>query len=388
MTGAPILQVITRLVRGGAARSLLATLRALHARGVPVVLASGPQTGPEGGFWDEARACPFPVHLVPDLVRRESPLQDWRGFWQLVALTRRVRPALVHTHTSKAGILGRAAAWWVGVRPIVHSNRGLIFGATGIPNVSGRPVAQAVFLALERLAARATDAVTALSAGEATRLVELGMARPGTAHVHPSPVDLSRFRLADAGTRAAARAACGLDPGTPVAIAVGRLTGEKGHAVLVSAWATVRARLPDAVCLIVGDGAEAPGLRAAAGPGVRFLGSREDVEAVLPAADLLVQPSLYEGQGVALLEAFATGLPVVASRVGGIPEVVTDGVDGDLVPPGDAPALADAVVALLTDAGRRATLAAAGRRTAARYAPEVAAERLVGLYRALRPDAC
>ncbi len=207
----------------------------------------------------------------------------------------------------------------------------------------------------------------------------------------PNGVPLQRF--ADRTARDRMRTALGLSPGCRVIGSVGRLDEPvKGYAILLQALEILGGSVPEMVCLLCGDGparaelerkVQERGLTAQ----VRFLGERQDVPLVLQALDLYVQPSLSEGFGLSVLEAMATGLPVVATHSGGLPEVVQDGVTGDLVPPGDATRLAQRILALLEEPERRAAYGRAGELRARREFP---LERMVRgwstLYRELLRD--
>lgn len=177
-------------------------------------------------------------------------------------------------------------------------------------------------------------------------------------------VDLSVYTPATGGQAARPPADLPIPPGAPVVTVVAALRAAKGHEVALQAWPQVRARVPDATLLVVGDGPHGPVLRARAGAGVIFAGSREDVPAVLRASTLALLPSLTEALPTVMIEAAACGLAAVATTVGGIPETVQHGRTGLLVPPGDPVALADAVTTLLTDDQLRHRFGQAGRRFA------------------------
>jgi glycosyltransferase involved in cell wall biosynthesis len=203
-----------------------------------------------------------------------------------------------------------------------------------------------------------------------------------------NPVDLSRFRPVDAATRRAVREALGIEWDVPVVICVARFDPVKGVDVLIDAWREIASTIPQAMLLLVGDGplreALAQRIRAnGLNTSVRFLGYRSDVEAVLRAADLCVVPSRSEGFSLAALEAMATGLPVVATGVGGLPEVVKDGETGVLVEPENPPALAKAVIRLLADPTLRSEVAAAALASARGYDIDASCARLETLYHQL-----
>ena len=241
---------------------------------------------------------------------------------------------------------------------------------------------------IERWSARLADRVIACS--EAVRTWEIEtMGQP------PAKVTTLRNAIvppvepSDADRRSA-RAALGASPDDLLVGTLGRLyEPKKGLSIFVDAAAAVLARVPRARFVLVGDGParadlEARAARAGLGDRLRFAGERRDVARLLPAYDLFVQPSLWEGFGLTLVEAMAVGLPVVATRVGGIPEIVRDGRDGILVPPGDAAALARAIADLLDDPARRSAFAAEGRH---RARTEFHIDRLVAETAALYRDA-
>jgi glycosyltransferase involved in cell wall biosynthesis len=203
-------------------------------------------------------------------------------------------------------------------------------------------------------------------------------------HVIPNGVDGDSVRAAALG-REAARAELSLPPDAPVVGTIGGVTAKKGHVHLVRAAASLAARVPEARTVIVGLPVDPePVRRAIAEAGLRdrvlLAGYHPAASRLLPAFDVFALPSRYEGMPVSLLEAMAVGIPVVASRVGGVPEIVTDGMDGVLVAPGDEPALAAALADLLTDAGRRRDLAEAGRTTAGRFSLAESVRRTEAVY--------
>ncbi len=225
------------------------------------------------------------------------------------------------------------------------------------------------------LLGRLADAVNACSEFSARALVEregLGSGiGKGRVEVIPNGVDLARFRPAE--DVAGARRALGLAPDAALVVCVARFHPVKDHETLLRAFTGVVGERPECALVLVGDGPERPRLEALAeglglGERVRFLGVRGDVREILRAADLFALTSLSEAAPLTLLEAMATGLPVVATAVGGVPEIVRDGVEGRLVPRGDPPAVATAILELLRDRGRAAEMGRAGRaRVEARY---------------------
>jgi glycosyltransferase involved in cell wall biosynthesis len=195
----------------------------------------------------------------------------------------------------------------------------------------------------------------------------------------PNGVDAARFSV---DSRSHSRFELGLDENTPVVLSVGRLSEEKGHSVLLNALPALLSRFPDLELLIAGEGSLRSRLEGLVeklqlGRHVRFLGARSDVPEIFATADVFVLSSLWEGLPMALLEAMASGLPCVATRVGGIPQAMRDGVEGLVVPPNDAEALADALATCLEN---RELAGRLGQRARARVESEFSARRMASDY--------
>jgi glycosyltransferase involved in cell wall biosynthesis len=258
---------------------------------------------------------------------------------------------LVHTHLIHADLYGGVAARLAGVRRVVMTRH------------NDDPFRRGMVGTLWRRAARNADCVIVLSRHLAQFVHSVEGVNPRRIVTIPYGLDPS---FGD-GKADAIRDELHLMPGAPLIVSVGRLVRQKGHRHLLRAWPRVIAAHPRARLLIVGEGplrrkltheAEALGVL----DSITFTGWRTDVAALLPLADICVQPSLWEGFGLALLEAMAAGTCVIASRASTIPEIVLDGQTGRLVPPGDSEALAEAVLALLADPGERHAFGEAGRR--------------------------
>jgi glycosyltransferase involved in cell wall biosynthesis len=349
-----IARVITRLNVGGPAiQALLLTAR-LDARRFSSVLLAG-RTGEREGDMAELR----PVNgvrpiLLPDLRREISPAHDLRALVVLFRRFRALRPHVVHTHLAKAGTLGRIAALLARVPVIVHTFHGNV-----LSSYFGGPTS-AAFTRVERMLARATTRVIAISP---TQAAELERRRIGARRIEMVPlgVDLSAFRDARAG---AYRAEIGADA-VPLVGIVARLVPIKRVDLFLVAAARIAERVPVARFVVVGDGPMRATLeRRCAELGlasrVRFDGWRADVASVYADLDVLVCCSDNEGTPVSVIEAMATGTPVVATAVGGVPDVVRGG-EGVLVPSGDPAALAGAVSRLLEDPVGRGDLGRRGR---------------------------
>jgi glycosyltransferase involved in cell wall biosynthesis len=374
-----VMHVITRLTVGGSSENTVSMIEQLERFGYACTLVLGPQS--EAPTVRDACGRGCRIVELDGLVREVSPARDLAAVVQLYRLFRRARPGIVHTHTSKAGFVGRLAARLAGVPAVIHQPHGHIFyGYWSRPRT-------ALFVALERIAAHWTDTLVALTPREIEENLQRGIGRAPQYAVVPSPVPTQALRQA-APSRVVARARLGLSPDAYVVAGIGRLVPIKGFDLLVGALPELVARVPEAHVLLVGDGVERGALQAqAAALGVagrlHVGGARSDVIGLLPAADVLAAPSRNEGMGRVLVEAMALGLPVVGTRVGGIGDVILDGECGLLVPPEDPGALAEALVELGLDAGRRAKLAAGARPRAEAFSTPVAAAAMRAVYDAL-----
>jgi glycosyltransferase involved in cell wall biosynthesis len=375
-----VLHAITRLTLGGSSENTIASCVALARAGYRCTLATSFGES-DAASLDDARRRGCRVVDVASLGRELAPLADLAALRRLVGLIRRERPAIVHTHTSKAGFVGRLAARIARAPGVIHQPHGHIFyGYYG----AGRT---ALFIALERLAATWTDRIITLTDRGTEEHLARGIGRPEQYVSVPSGVPTERLR-ASAPPRAEARRHLGLDPSAFVVAGIGRLIHIKGFDLAVRALPRVSAANPTTRLLLVGDGPERPALEALArtlgiGDRVRMTGASPDIAPHLAAADAVVVPSRNEGMGRVLVEAMALGRPVVATAVGGIPAVIADAECGRLIPPDDAEALADALVELGRDAGLRRKLGEGGRQRAEAFSTTVADQKLLSVYAAL-----
>ena len=349
---ARVAHVITESNLGGAQRNTLLSVQGLLAAGLDVELICGPG----GPLPDAARASGAVAHLLPELVRPVDPVRDVRALLALRRLCRRRGYRVVHTHCTKAGLLGRAAAWWAGVPVIVHT-------VHGAPFELGPDLPTRVFLALERLAARVTDRLVCVGETFRRQVAGWGIAPEAKLVTIYSGHDFGALR--PRRSVAEMKDALGLQAAAPIVGSVARLTEAKALHYLIEAVAGLRGRHPGIRLILVGDGPLRPALEATArhhgcAETVVFLGDRDDVADLLPVFDVYAMSSLWEGVGRAMTEAMLCGRPVVATDVGGVRELVIDGQTGLLVPPRDAAALATAIDRAVTDpdAARRLGLAA------------------------------
>ena len=361
-----ILQIVTRLAVRGVPRHVLEVAARLDPSRFAVEVMAGRSEPGEGSLWEEARDRGIRLHRVEPLQRAVSLPVDLAAFITLYRRIRQGRYDLVHTHISKAGFLGRLAARCARVPVVVHTYHGQIHELQP-GSWQGR-----VFLACERVAARGSDALVAVSQDTAEHLLSQGIGTPGQYRVIRNGIDLTRFQPG------AGRPGGG--DGRLVIGTIASLTREKGLEVLVQALAGLVEAYPDLHLCIVGDGPERGELQAQVEQlglqhRVQFAGMVADVRPWLAGFDLFVVPSISEGIPLALLEAMAMGRPVVASCTGGIPEVVQDRRSGWLVPPGDPAALGEAIGMLL---GKEALRRELGQRGRARVEEGFEVGRMVG----------
>ncbi len=358
-----VLQLIARLNVGGPARLLFLAHEGLEAAGFAAAIGSGVAEGAEGDLLDEAHARGIDVTLLPALRRSVHPGRDAAALAQIVRLIRRVRPHVVHTHTAKAGTLGRLAARLCGVPVVVHTFHGHVFDG-----YFSRPVSAAV-RATERGLSALTDSVVSVSEHVARDLEAQRIAPRSRIEVIYPGLDLADL-LAATDDGDVLRRAWGMGPDTPSIGFVARLVPVKQPHLFIELAERLAPQWPDARFVFVGDGDERAALveRAARGPAAHrivFAGFRQDLAAVYRALDVLVLCSANEGSPLSLIEAQAAGRPVVSFAAGGAADVFADGRTGLLVPRDDMDALTVAVAELLADPSRRETLGAAGRAWAA-----------------------
>ncbi len=389
-----VIHIITRLDMGGSAQNTILTALNHDPQRYSVCLIKGSthesaMTEVETQLVNKQLATTkkqgIEVVDVPALVRRISPFNDIKSFVSIFRILRKSKPDIVHTHTSKAGVLGRLAAWMARVPIIIHTPHGHVFYGH-----FGRSLSK-IFLQMEKLLGRITHHQIALTPEERNDYLSLRVTKPSNTTVIHSGVDLHRFSKGEKQlTRK--RKELGIPPHSLVIGYVGWLIPIKGVTYLVSAMADVAEKYPKSLLVLVGKGddkgeeeiklkeqVERAGLE----DKVRFLGWRPDVDEIMGCFDIFVLPSLNEGMGRVLVEAMAAGLPIVASRVGGIPDLVKDGKNGLLVPPADAPALAKAIFDLLADKKTRNRMGKAGTKMCRPYSAEAMVEQIDDLYREL-----
>jgi glycosyltransferase involved in cell wall biosynthesis len=386
-----IAHVITRLIVGGAQENTLATCVGLRARGHAVDLITGPQTGPEGSLAEQARAAGVPVLVVDELRREPAPWHDVVAVDALARLFRAGCYDVVHTHSGKAGILGRLAARLARVPVVVHT----IHGPSFHPHQN--PAGNWVFRGLEQIAAEWTTQFVSVADAMTEQYLAAGIGTPRQYVTIRSGIDWEAYGEMNSGT-GVPPVAPGISatptggtpvPRSPVVGMVARLFRLKGHEFLFAAAPRIRAAVPGVKFLLVGDGPYRQRFERAAAAlgGFEFAGlvSPTEVPRWIGKMTVLVHLSLREGLPRAVVQALAAGKPVAAFDVDGAREVCRPGVTGFLVRAGDADGLAAAVIRLLQDRALAGRMGLRGRELVrAEFAVERMVQQIEELYRRLQ----
>lgn len=339
-----ICHIITKLELGGAQEVALHVVSHLDPTRYRVFLI----TGPGGLLTEEAQRLPHvEVKLLPELGREIHPLDDLVALVQLTKLLRRLRPSIVHTHSSKAGVLGRWAAWFVGVPVIIHTIHG--YGITPVQS----PWLKYLLVMVERITGWITTQWVAVSQsdikkGLAWRLFKNNvlLVRPG---IDPKPFQQGLLHA----DRERLRRELGAEPGTSLVGTVACLKPQKAPEDFIEVAKLVTQSLPNVRLVLVGDGElrakiESMIERHRLHDCVHLSGWRRDIPAVMHAFDIFLLTSHWEGLPRVLLEARVAGLPIVATQVGGADEVVVGGAIGELCQAGDINGLANAIIRILS----------------------------------------
>jgi glycosyltransferase involved in cell wall biosynthesis len=382
-----VLHVITRLIVGGAQENTLLSVEGLDRMPeFDVTLATGIDTGPEGDLLDRARKTTKLV-IIPELGREISPLTDLVAFWKLYRLIKQGRYHIVHTHSSKAGVLGRWAAWLARTPIIVHTLHSLVFHDYQ-PWVVNR-----LWWAVKKICAPITDHYISVSRVIAEKATAGGISTPDKYTVIYSGMELDWFLNAKVDPLAVRRE-FGIPEDAPVVGKIARLFPLKGHAELFDAIPAIVKAEPRVRFFLIGDGILQEHLRERARKGgfldnIVFAGliPRERIPEMISAMDVVVHTSLREGLARVLPQALAMGKPCVSFDIDGALEVVINGETGYLVRPKDSERLSSALSVLLANSDRRSCMGDAGRQRVepAFQAATMVAEIAAIYRRSLRP---
>jgi glycosyltransferase involved in cell wall biosynthesis len=342
-----ILNIITRMEFGGSPLNLLDMMSRLDRRRFDLFLATGLSLDPEEDLSEEAREMDVEVLAVPSLIRDVRPFSDLRALWQLLKIIKRGDYDIVHCHTSKAGFLGPLAARIAGAKAVLYSPHGsILYGYFGALKTR-------FFVLLQKAGSRFTDKTICLSQDEIRQYLGAKIGLPEQYTYIYNGIDIQGFARKRVAARSA-RKRLMLESDDFIGISVGRLVPVKGYRNLIEAIGLVKRDIPRIRLVIAGEGSEREALEEqvqteSLQKNVFFLGLRRDIPEILSCGDVFLLSSLNEGFGLVLLEAMAMRLPIVATRVGGIPEVVVDGDTGFLVDPGNPTAMADALLKIYQD---------------------------------------
>lgn len=356
-----VMRVIARLNIGGPAIHTILLTAGLDSTRFESTLVTGMEAPHEGNMLDLASQKGVQPLVIPQLGRDINPLRDWATLIKLLFLFRDRRPHIVHTHTAKAGTVGRVAARLAGVPVVVHTFHGHVFHSYFGPRKTR------LFINIERALARFSDRIITISPAQHQDIVHTYRIAPSERVVTiPLGLDLQPFCTARQTYRGQFRSTLGISSDVMLVGFVGRLTGVKDPSLFIEAASHVLGQLPETRFVFVGDGELRPDLEQQVDAlgltqHVVFAGWQVDMPAVYADLDLLALTSLNEGTPVTVIESLAAGTPVVATAVGGVPDVVVNHKTGMLVPSGDVEKVAQAILHLLRAPEQARALARAGQ---------------------------
>jgi len=379
-----IVHVITRLIVGGAQENTILSCRGLRLRGHEVILLTGPETGAEGDMLAQTVASGVEVEVIRHLRRAIQPVHDVLGLAELVIALKRLKPDVVHTHSSKAGILGRLAGRIAGVPVIVHTIHGLPFFGRQSRFING------VYILAERVAANWAHGIVAVADDMIAQACQARVAPRKKFTTVYSGLETGAF-YRDAVQGQQMRERLSIPPEVFVVGMVARLAPLKGHEFLLSALDELMVRHGSLWCLLVGDGALRSGIekrlvKSFWGDRVRLTGliDPSQVPQMLWAMDMLVHTSLHEGLPRAVVQGLLASLPVVAFDLDGAREVIRAGKTGYLVKPGCLADLVQSMECIISGTGSvRAPSADMRAELAQRFSWQRMVEQLEGLYLSL-----
>lgn len=379
-----IVHIITRLILGGAQENTLLTVEGLHHRHRDdVILITGPAEGPEGDLFTRAESQGFVVERMPELVRAIKPGTDWAAYRALQKSIRRHKPDVVHTHSSKAGIVGRAAAWQEKVPAVVHTIHGMPFGRFEKWHKN------ALYIGVERWAAKRCHAIVSVADAMSEQAIDAGVGRPEQFLTVYSGMDVDAF-LNPPRSREEVRAELGLKPEDVAFATVARLFELKGHDDILAVAPEILKTNSNVRFVFIGDGIlrdrfKADAKRAGIEHAIIFTGLVPPgrIPELIGAVDAVVHPSLREGLARVLPQSLIVGRPVISYDIDGAKEVVIP-TTGHLLSPQDLEGLKAAIIDLAGDPEKRALMGSEGRRRFAhQFRKETMTDELRALYERL-----
>jgi glycosyltransferase involved in cell wall biosynthesis len=374
-----VLHIITRLDKGGSAENTFLTVKGLDKEKYDVTLMSGPVEDASQERRTQVEESGIRYIPLPGLVRNIHPVSDLIALFRIRRFLAKEKFNVVHTHTSKAGFLGRFAAKRAGTPHVIHTPHGHIFYG-----YFGR-LKTKMFIWLEKFASRMTDKIVALTESEKSDYIAHKIVDEKKCAVIHSGIEMDRYRELALEDKNKLKEEIGIPEDALVAGTVGRLVPVKGPEFMIKASRHIISKSPQTYFVFAGDGPLKENLQALAretgtDTNVIFLGWRDDVPRILSVFDIFLLPSLNEGMGRVLAEAMALGKPIVASNVGGVPDLVTHGKNGFLVPPKNPEELARYTQLLLEDKDKRETMGRAGKEMASGFTHEAMVQKITNLY--------
>lgn len=371
-----ILHIITRLDKGGSAEVALSLAEGHKKMGHNVFIAAGSSADSQVNMRHFSKETDIKIIDIPYLRRNVNPLLDIPAFFQTFSVIKKIKPDVLHTHTSKAGFIGRIAGKAADIKAVVHTPHGHIFYGYYNSHISR------IFIYLEHIAARFSDRITTLTEIERQDYIRENIAAPDKIVSIPCGIEIDRF-LSE--TPETIRDEFQISMDSPVIGWVGRLEPVKGCDIFLQACSLIKEEMNSAVFLVVGEGSLRDDMKKLSSSlgldkNLFFLGFRNDIPIIMNSIDLLLHTPLNEGLGRVILEAMAKSRPVVASAAGGIPEVVEHGVTGYLAPPGDYIAMAGESVKILKNKELKKNLGRAGKTRALDFSIEKMIEKTHKLY--------
>jgi glycosyltransferase involved in cell wall biosynthesis len=386
-----IVHIITRLILGGAQENTLITCKLLTERGHDVTLITGPATGPEGELFEQAKKEPYEVITVDEMIRAINPVKDWIAYRKTKRLLQEIKPDIVHTHSAKAGILGRYAGAKLkrksaeGRPCVVHTIHGLAFHPYQSQWLNR------FYIAIEKRAAKRTDFFISVADAMTAQALEAGIGEPEKFVTAYSAVDEELFlRPLPQEEVAEFRVNCGISKGAIVLVTVARLFELKGHDYIIESAKVLSKRFDNVVWLLVGDGNLSEfykkqvtelGLAHC----IKFTGllPPSRIPLALQASDILVHCSLREGLARAIPQAMLCGKPAVAFDLDGTKEVVNEKT-GRLIKPQNVQQLIDACAELIENEELRRKLGEQARQSVKeKFAPDTMVSTIEAMYNKL-----
>lgn len=374
----PILHIITRFIIGGAQENTMLTAEFLDKSRWQVDVLCGPQVGTEGSLIDEVHQRNIPLTIEPTLVREINPLKDLLALFRLTRFIKRGKYTIVHTHSSKAGILGRWAAKLAGVPIIIHTIHG--WGHTPQQHA----LVQKFYIWLEKLTLPISTRLIVVSPRDIEKGITASIGTSDNYTVIRSGIELDRFGHSQ---RAATeiRFELGIPLNVPVIGTVTRLSPQKAPLDFIRAASYINQKIPNCYFVIVGDGPLRPEVEQLAtklniANRLILTGLRRDVPELMSIFDVFALSSLWEGLPRVLPQAMATGLPIVATAIDGNTEAVVDGENGFLTPPAKPKALAKSLIKLLNNPQLAQQMGQAGKKRALEFGVQKMVADIAALY--------